>query len=644
MTFFKTLTQGGQVHVHQLRMFKQIFMIGSLVAFLGGGGFFLWKAYHLPFFAWQATYEVTWAKFMLATTPVEKHKTLAQLYTPLKGNPRVPHLRGDEDRPYKRKCIHVLKDPILQKITQQMEGALKEALYDSFEITALIFSAIMALWFALGHRHMRNIHQRGATFVPWQKLAALIKTRRDVSDLKLLPAKSGFSKLPLIKGKETSHILITGTTGSGKTNAFHHLLPQIRKRGNRAIILDVTGDYVSRYYNKKKDVILNPLDQRSRPWHPWADCHLDSHYDVLSESFIQTKEGNRDPFWDNASQALLKTALRKYAAQGEHNIEKLTTFLMSASDKEFEDFFKGTEAATFAFKNNDKTTHSIRSVLSSQIEGLRQLESTQEPFSIREWIMNDPPSLLRRFGGWLSSWIPVFPAFAGTGTSPRIKNPGSWLFITARPDQRQTLTPLISAWMDIAINALMVLPEKKKRRLWFVMDELAALQKLPKLQAGLAEGRKYGGCLLAGFQSKPQLEDIYGRNGAETMLDLFNTKIFFRCTEPSTQAWISKVLGDKEEIEPTENISYGANSMRDGVSLSRHTRQTPLIMPTELSQLKDLECYVKYPGDYPCTKLQTKYKRAPFFKKKAFLLKPEKKRAYTVETSAGFENKIEELI
>lgn len=108
----------------------------------------------------------------------------------------------------------------------------------------------------------------------------------------------------------------------------------------------------------------------------------------------------------------------------------------------------------------------------------------------------------------------------------------------------------------------------------------------------------------------------------------FNTKVFFRCTEPSTQTWISKVLGDKEEIEPQENISYGANSMRDGVSLSHHTRQKPLVMPTELSQLADLECYVKLPGNYPCTKLQMIYQTASRSIVEAFLLKPEKQMKY----------------
>ena len=142
----------------------------------------------------------------------------------------------------------------------------------------------------------------------------------------------------------------------------------------------------------------------------------------------------------------------------------------------------------------------------------------------------------------------------------------------------------------------------------------------------------------------PQLEEIYGRQAAESMLDLFNTKVFFRCTEPSTQGWISQVLGDKEETEPQESISYGANSMRDGVSLSHHTRQKPIVMPTELSQLKDLECYVKLPGDYPCTKLQMTYQTPAGSSTSAFLLKPEKKRKYETPQLDEKKQVVEEVL
>lgn len=79
---FKTITQGGQVHIHQLRMFKQIFVFGLLLACLTGGGYFGWSCWKLPVPLWQAALEVTKAKLLLATTFEVKHKTLKQTYTP----------------------------------------------------------------------------------------------------------------------------------------------------------------------------------------------------------------------------------------------------------------------------------------------------------------------------------------------------------------------------------------------------------------------------------------------------------------------------------------------------------------------------------------------------------------------------------
>jgi len=656
MALFKTITQGGQVHIHQLRMLKQIFCAGCIASLVIGGGYFGWKCFNIPTHARQMAYETYWAKFMMATNPDVNHKKLTQMYTPAKGEP------------FRRHSLSILKDPHLQNTTAKVERYVVLMGIKSLWMALWAFLGVMGFWFVYGLSQKRKQHQRGTTLVPWKDLKRLIRRNRETSWLKLRLKPWG--KLPLLKNKETSHMLFTGTTGTGKTNAFHSLLPQIRKKGQSAIIVDITGDYVSRYYDETRDIILNPLDKRSQPWHPWVDCHLDSHYDVLAESLIQTKGNAKDPFWDNASRAILKAALRKAAAQGDYDIENLTHFLLTASDREFEDYFQGTDAATFAFKNNEKTTASIRSVLSSQIEGLRQLEtpkassnevetSKDEPAKIETAIEIDAPELSQgevpqvevppyqtpeeepsqeepsqEESSEPEPPIPPFSIREWVAQESKGDSHGGWLFITARPDQRQTLTPLISAWVDLAINALMVLPGDQKRRLWFVIDELAALQKLPGLSMGLAEGRKYGGCFLVGFQSKPQLEDIYGRNGAEAMLDLFNTKIFFRCTEPSTQAWISKVLGDREETEPSENISFGAHAMRDGVSLSRQTHTNALVMPTELSQLKDLSCYLKLPGDYPCAKLQTKYQKAPRLKKSAFLLKPEKKKSIAVKSLA----------
>ncbi len=56
---------------------------------------------------------------------------------------------------------------------------------------------------------------------------------------------------------------------------------------------------------------------------------------------------------------------------------------------------------------------------------------------------------------------------------------------------------------------------------------------------------------------------------------------------------LSDVLGEQEVIESSENVSFGANEIRDGVSFSHQKRFQPLIRPSDIMQLKPLSCYAK---------------------------------------------------
>ena len=66
-----------------------------------------------------------------------------------------------------------------------------------------------------------------------------------------------------------------------------------------------------------------------------------------------------------------------------------------------------------------------------------------------------------------------------------------------------------------------------------------------------------------------------------------------------------------------QSLSYGANTIRDGVNINTIERQTPLVLPTEITLLKSLECYVKLAGSWPITKLSMDYNKrktiAPWF-------------------------------
>ena len=49
---------------------------------------------------------------------------------------------------------------------------------------------------------------------------------------------------------ETGHILVAGTTGSGKTQALLELLRAVRARGDRVVCFSPSGDFISAFYRE----------------------------------------------------------------------------------------------------------------------------------------------------------------------------------------------------------------------------------------------------------------------------------------------------------------------------------------------------------------------------------------------------------
>lgn len=415
-----------------------------------------------------------------------------------------------------------------------------------------------------GKKNRARQFERGGVIVEPKKLAAILASNGEASTFKI-------EGLPYVKDSETTHTLLVGTTGAGKTNCLHKLLPQIRAKKQKAIIVDLNGSFVSKYYREGKDHILNPFDKRCKPWSPWADCLYIPHYDAFAKAMIPGDNHRGDKFWDQSAQILLSTVLKKLKEQGKDKNSILCKTLFTDNVSSLEAFVVGTPAAALIDPAGEKMTASIRATLNTQVNPLQYIKDAKHPFSIREWLQSPDDS---------------------------------WLFLTSSPDQRETLNPLISAWLDIALNGLMALQVDYNRRIWFMLDELPALQKVPCLKTGAAEARKYGGCIVAGIQNLAQLDSIYGYSEAENLRNLFNTIFIFRTQDTDTQTKLSRLLGEQESIEVQENKQYGANTHRDGVSLNQVRKRELLVIPTELGLLENLECYVKLAGNRPITKLK----------------------------------------
>ena len=68
-----------------------------------------------------------------------------------------------------------------------------------------------------------------------------------------------------------------------------------------------------------------------------------------------------------------------------------------------------------------------------------------------------------------------------------------WVFPTSTPAYRAKILPLHSVWLDLYILRMMGYCEYQTAKpVWFVLDELASLNKLPQLHTAVTENRSMG--------------------------------------------------------------------------------------------------------------------------------------------------------
>jgi type IV secretory pathway TraG/TraD family ATPase VirD4 len=239
---------------------------------------------------------------------------------------------------------------------------------------------------------------------------------------------------------------------------------------------------------------------------------------------------------------------------------------------------KGTEGGRYLSGDNQTTASSILSVLSTSSKPLRYLadHSVMGSFSLQQYFAN-------------------------------IENKvGSWLFLSTKPSARELTLPLIAALSELAFCQLMNIGINRQRRVWFVIDELSSLGKMPALAGLMAEGRKYGACVLAGLQSLNQLYTHYGQYEGSTIFGQFGTNCFFRNNEPAIAKMVSNMCGNQIINRQQKNISFGANELRDGISYHETQQKKDLVEYSDLASLAVGQCYALLPEpQVRISKLQT---------------------------------------
>ncbi len=547
-------TRGGQAIVHNVRMTTQVFfqtLLAGLVIWIGGT-------------CWYVLEKLSdYQRFVLAKL------IQASFSSDIPGAPVPVLFKGPDGRQYWTSAHDLMESGVAQKTL-----AVAEKHLISGALLAGGFALLMlgwAWWYftRTGRGLGSNQFLRGAHF------GTLRQVRRALWRQK----KGSFSigGVPVPDAFEPEHILICGAPGTGKTNIIVKMLAGIRRSGRRAIVYDTAGTFVEKFYRPGIDILLNPLDGRADLWSPWVDVPRDYHYDQIAESTIPDKAG--DPFWAKAARGTLVAVMRKLARQERMLVSVLLDTLLRSPLKDLAAFAKGTDAAAFVSMEGERTSAGIQAELASVMRSFSYLDDTRDGLSIRDWVAHEADD--------------------------------SWLFITVKADQLPSLRPLITVWLDIAISAIMSLAPDRTRRLYVVVDELPSLQKLPSLSDFLARARKYGGCGILGYQSYPQLEATYGLQDAAAITGYCSTWVALRANDTPTAKHVSENLGQVEQVEANEGMSYGVNDMRDGVNLSRMQVTRPLVMHTEVTNLPNLAGYLRFGRSLPVVRFQDRFNEVP---------------------------------
>lgn len=475
----------------------------------------------------------------------------------------------------------IYTDPFFRTIYFTYEGQALFFLRNSVVPAAASFVVAVIVFFLAGRALQQEDHVRGAQLV--DKPALLRWSRRKWRDYEasFKGAKTGprfeLAGVPFPPNAVEAGTAIMGTVGTGKTTVYHELLDNVVDQGSRAIVYDRTGALIRDHYVPDRDIIINPFDQRSQAWTPFYDASSPADFAQMASVLIPDKPTEHDAFWTKTSRIVFENAARRLSERRQGSIAKLIQACLMMSREDLEVLVHGTAAGPLMSKEASKTAASIRANMVSELRFLEFLREDASRFSMKAWVKDR--------------------------TEPGL------LFLTAYAEQETVNRSINSTLLELAVSAMMTLEETRDPRIWFFLDELPSLNKIPCLDASLAQLRQFGGAFVIGYQLFSQLEHVYGPQSARTIAGVVNNTIAFNTPDPTTAEMISKRLGEEDVYAPQQSISVGYEAVRDGVQVVSQRVARPIVTASQLQTLEQFKAYVRFAYEAPTAELTFKPRR-----------------------------------
>ena len=425
--------------------------------------------------------------------------------------------------------------------------------------SAWVFSIPLYRYFYSNSKNIKNDeHIRGARLIAESEISL------QTDGTGILP----MGKILIPESLSRRHIFIGGQTGSGKSTVLIQHVDAIQRAQRRALVNDFKGELVERFYRPERDLILNPLDSRGLGWTIFNELKNKPDLGAIAGSLIPAATGE-DRFWVSAAQDVLRGVMAYCHNTGQRSNAALWKAITSPTAdlaKMCQQTSSGQAGFSYLQDHSSKLASGVVAVLMSYAGWLEF--ASDGPFSLREWAGNSDDNII---------------------------------YITTLDELANTLCPYISLFADLAGKRLLALPEQPEdnRTIYFILDELGNMQKLPTVKRLLTAGRSKGVVVEIGVQDLAGIESVYDREDCRTIVNNCGSKMIMNLGDPDTAKFFSELAGEEEFWQAATSYNIGQDSERGGEKHNRQVQTRKVVLPAEIMRLAVGQGYFMLPGGNP---------------------------------------------
>lgn len=376
----------------------------------------------------------------------------------------------------------------------------------------------------------------------------------------------------------TTHFLVSGTTGSGKSTLVELLLRSVfrgrESLNDRALIYDAKQEIIPKLealYLGDRVRVLHPYDSRCSPWDLAKD--LDDPLSarqfaniLIPESTNRNAEGG---FFEDACRDIIAVAIQtlsQCAGKPDWTFRDLILSLLYPKNssalfqmttrrdgRPFPAAHRIWEAYLDPKSTDERTRGNIRATLNSRLSPFETVaaawtHATSEPISFKQW------------------------------------NRGNQILVLGNDEAaRSTVDPINRAMFQRATELVLARPEGQSSLSWFFMDELREAGRLDALNSLLLKGRSKGAAVVISFQDIEGLRDVYGDHKANEIVANCSNTALLRTNSSDTAEWASQMFGKFIVVEKDSTAGVSGTELTRSSTTRLSERQA--VQPGDLLYL-----------------------------------------------------------